>query len=76
VRALADTAAADVAHAARRRAGARALVQTVSSDQLQINFSQNFQTKVHKSLNTNVTHQTTLYKFAKGSRVFCSLDLA
>jgi hypothetical protein len=33
-------------------------------------FSADFQTQVHKSLNTKVVHQTTLYKIAKSSRMF------
>jgi hypothetical protein len=44
--------------------------KTVSSDRLQNEISPNFQTKVHKSLNAKVAHQTTLYKIATNSRVF------
>jgi hypothetical protein len=50
--------------------------QTVSSSHFQIEFSPKFKTKVHKTLNPKVAQQLTLYKFAKGSRGFSSLDLA
>jgi hypothetical protein len=42
--------------------------QTISSSHLPLNFSPKFQTQVHKSLNTKVAQQLTLYKIAKGSR--------
>jgi hypothetical protein len=45
-------------------------LKPVPSSSLQIEFSPNFATKVHKPLNTKVAHQTTLYNFAKSSRVF------
>jgi hypothetical protein len=44
--------------------------KTVSSDRLQNEISPNFQKKVHKSLNTKVAHQTTLYKIAKALGCF------
>jgi hypothetical protein len=45
-------------------------LQTVSSSHLPLDFSLKFQTQVHKSLNTKVAQQLTLYKIAKGSRGF------
>jgi hypothetical protein len=49
---------------------ARSGSQTVSSSHFQIEFSPKFQQKVHKTLNTKVAQQLTLYKIAKGSRGF------
>jgi hypothetical protein len=63
-------AAADMACWARRRTGAGTLARTVPINHFQIDFSPDFQTQVHKSLNIKVVHQTTLYKIARSSRMF------
>jgi hypothetical protein len=44
-------------------------LETVPSNTFQIEFSPKFQTEPHKTLNTKVVQQVTLYKIAKGSRV-------
>jgi hypothetical protein len=54
----------------RRRAWVRPDSNTVSHSPFQNEFSPNFQTKVLQTLNTKVAQQVTLYKNAKGSRVF------